>query len=147
MYIKGTAFIGIDSSNKRWVNSSCFKQHRFKDYPGMRGVSNFYGFGILANIAVEDQHIKRMQFDGHEFHESLAGSTIYGRGNYGKLFTLIVDVESNQLILKCKDFISSKMQTFVVNDIKLKGFKYNLAIAMDTNGSCVKITDFCKKYR
>jgi len=63
--VNGGATIGIDSSEKKWINYAYCRQIKFKDL-GISGVNCFYSFSINN----QDDEIITKTFDGHKYQES-----------------------------------------------------------------------------
>ena len=128
MKIVGNACIGIDSSDHSWINHLFTTQYKYKDYLPNK-VSNFYAIDVeryndsLSRLLRKDR-ISKIHFDGNQFKES----NWYYRLNDNEahfMVKLIVDTDSKKLSIHFAG------HEFTVNDIKLRGFKYNLAVSFE----------------
>ena len=122
--------IGIDSINRQWINHSFTKQYKFNQALSS-WVDKFYAFAICSRPSVSTDRYEGKHLNEIDTQEDVGG---FGETYFDEV-KLIVDTESKTFSIVIDRFRA------VMNDIKLSGSKYNLAVSWDIHERRIEKND------
>ena len=127
----GELSIGICSSNRQWINYAFTKSWKCHKATPFYKFTPFYGFTFTGNGFIDGWRYEQERMDklGREFSEDHQG--------YDQM-KLIVDAESNKLSIVCNKYGT----ILTMNDIKLSGFEWNLAVSIVRADKIFRMIDF-----